>query len=381
MQKNFKLYSEYHCEIYSIIEPFLDVEFKSFDQVKIEPGAVYLMGRLQFERYHSQIREVAESGIAHIIFSNPWEGSETMLGQLQRYNITDLAQQRKIMLLAGGDMRPEFCYHKYDGFAHNLLKIEGNSEVIQRWPEIYEKTHKPYKFLFLNGRHRQHRKWLLEKFRTSGLLEQSLYTCLSSLGTAGISRLPLWHNGENLMERPAPIQLLPKYYEVDRYSDQVDNPATMNNTNFVKDSLFSFEWGEAYIKAEPYIDTYFSLVTETVFHSPYSFRTEKIWKPIAMAHPWIVAANAGFYRDMHNIGFKTFGSVIDESFDSIENDLDRITRIAEIVEDLCASNLSEFLAACKDICKYNQHRLREFQQEQDSTLPGNLFNFIQSNIQ
>lgn len=381
MQKNFKLYSEYHCEIYSIIEPFLDVEFKSFDQVKIEPGAVYLMGRLQFERYHSRIREVAESGIAHIIFSNPWEGSETMLGQLQRYNITDLAQQRKIMLLAGGDMRSEFCYHKYDGFAHNLLKIEGNSEVIKRWPEIYEKTHKPYKFLFLNGRHRQHRKWLLEKFRTSGLLEQSLYTCLSALGTAGISRLPLWHNGENLMERPAPIKLLPKYYEVDRYSDQVDNPATMNNTNFVKDSLFSLEWGEAYIKAEPYIDTYFSLVTETVFHSPYSFRTEKIWKPIAMGHPWIVAANAGFYRDMRNIGFKTFRSVIDESFDSIENDLDRITRIAEIVEDLCASNLPEFLSACKDICKYNQYRLREFQQEQDSTLPGNLFNFIQSNIQ
>jgi hypothetical protein len=59
MQKNFKLYGEYHCEIYSIIEPFLDVEFKNFDQVTIEPGAVYLMGRWQFERYNSLIREVA----------------------------------------------------------------------------------------------------------------------------------------------------------------------------------------------------------------------------------------------------------------------------------------------------------------------------------
>ena len=160
MQKNFKLYGEYHCEIYSIIEPFLDVEFKNFDQVTIEPGAVYLMGRWQFERYNSLIREVAESGIAHIIFSNPWEGSDTMLGQLNRYNLMDLAQARKIMILAGGDMNPEFCYHKYDGFGHNLLKIEGNIPTSKRWPEIYEKTHKPYKFLFLNGRHRQHRKWL-----------------------------------------------------------------------------------------------------------------------------------------------------------------------------------------------------------------------------
>ena len=85
--------------------------------------------------------------------------------------------------------------------------------------------------------------------------------------------------------------------------------------------------------------------------------------------------------DTRGLHYKTFRSVIDESFDTIENDLDRITRIAQVVEDLCASNLSEFLAACKDICKYNQYRLREFQQEQDSTLPENLFNFIQSNIQ
>ena len=380
MQKNFKLYSEYHCEIYDIIEPFLDVEFKNFDQVTIEPGAVYLMGRLQFERHGSLIREVAESGIAHIIFSNPWEGADTMMGQLIRYNLMDLAQTRKIMILAGGDMKPEFCYHRYDGFAHNLLKIEGNMATTKRWPDIYKKTDKPYKFLFLNGRHRQHRKWLLEKFRISGLLEQSLYTCLSSLGTVGGTKLPMIHNGENLMGRESPIQLLPKYYEVDRYSDQIDNLDT-SDTSLVKYSLFNNEWGEAYIKAEPYIDTYFSLVTETVFHNPYSFRTEKIWKPIAMAHPWIVVANAGFYRDMRNIGFKTFNSIIDESFDSIENDLDRITRIAQVVEDLCAGNLPEFLAACRDICKYNQYRLREFQQEQDSTLPVNLFNFIQSNIQ
>lgn len=380
MQKNFKLYGEYHCEIYDIIEPFFDVEFKNFDRVTIEPGAVYLMGRWQFERHSSLIREVAESGIAHIIFSNPWEGSDTMLGQLNRYNLMDLAKERKIMILAGGDMSPEFCYYKYDGFVQNLIKIEGNMPTSKRWPEIYAKKHKPYKFLFLNGRHRQHRKWLLEKFRVSGLLEQSLYTCLSSLGTAGDTRLPLIHNGENLMAREAPIQLLSKYYEVDRYGNQIDNLDT-SDTSLVKYSLFKNEWGEAYLKAEPYVDTYFSLVTETVFHNPYSFRTEKIWKPIAMTHPWIAVANAGYYRDMRNNGFKTFNSIIDESFDNIENDLARITRIAQVVEDLCASNLPEFLAACQDICKYNRYRLHEFRQEQDGTLPTNLFNFIQSNIQ
>jgi hypothetical protein len=380
MQKNVKLYSGYHCGIYDIIGSVLDGEFQFFDKIDIETGATYLLGPLQFEHYHKLIEEVAQSGQANIIFSNPWEGADTMIGQLRRYNIISLARERKIMLLAGGDMSPEFCYYNYDGFVDNLLRIDGNDVVAQRCSEIYEKTNKPYKFLFLNGRHRQHRKWLLEKFRTTGLLEHSLYTCLSTLGTAGATRLPLWHNEENLMGREAPLRLLPKHYEVDRYSDQIDNLDT-TNTSLVKHSLFNNEWGEAYLKAEPYIDTYFSLVTETIFHDHYSFRTEKIWKPIAMAHPWIAVANAGFYRDMHRIGFKTFGNLIDESFDSIENDLDRIKRIAEVVEDLCRRDLVDFLAASQDICKYNQQRLAEYRRDLVDNFPNRFLNFIRENTQ
>jgi hypothetical protein len=122
-----------------------------------------------------------------------------------------------------------------------------------------------------------------------------------------------------------------------------------DDVNFVKNYLFKNTWGEVYLQAEPYVDTYFSLVTETVFNYPYSFRTEKIWKPIAMAHPFIVVANRGYYKDMRNLGFKTFGHVINESFDLIDNNQDRIERIAAVVEDLCQQDLASFLKEC-----YNQ---------------------------
>ena len=115
-----------------------------------------------------------------------------------------------------------------------------------------------------------------------------------------------------------------------------------------------FEWGEIYLEARPYLDTYFSLVTETVFDFSYSFRTEKIWKPIAIGHPWIAATNAGFYRDIHDLGFKTFGHLIDESFDSIDNPQDRIERIATVVEDLCQQDLDKFAVAAREVCVYNQ---------------------------
>jgi hypothetical protein len=140
--------------------------------------------------------------------------------------------------------------------------------------------------------------------------------------------------------------------------------------------LFKHTWGEIYLRAEPYIDTYFSLVTETVFDYPYSFRTEKIWKPIAMAHPFVAVANRGYYRDLHNLGFQTFGHMIDESFDQIDSSQDRIERISAVVEDLCQQDLASFLKECYNTCKYNQQHLTHMRSEVRNEFPTRFKQFI-----
>jgi len=119
------------------------------------------------------------------------------------------------------------------------------------------------------------------------------------------------------------------------------------------------------------------VVTETVFDYPYSFRTEKIWKPIAMGHPWIAVANAGYYRDMRRLGFRTFDSAIDESFDTIENNQDRIERIAQVIEDLCSQDLESFLKECYNTCKYNQQHLAEMRVRVREEFPNRFRQFIQ----
>ena len=128
------------------------------------------------------------------------------------------------------------------------------------------------------------------------------------------------------------------------------------------------------------IDTYFSLVSETVFDYPYSLRSEKIYKPIAMAHPFVTVANRGFYRDLHHAGFQTFGNLIDESFDQIDNNQDRLDRIAQVVQDLCASDLAEFLVASRVITKYNQQHLAAEGIRIFREFPDRFVNFIQSNL-
>ena len=145
----------------------------------------------------------------------------------------------------------------------------------------------------------------------------------------------------------------------------------------LKYNLFNNEWGEIYLKSEPYIDSYFSVVTETVFNYPYSFRTEKIWKPVAIGHPWIAVANRGYYRDMQALGFKTFGHIIDESFDLIDNNQDRLERIAMVVEDLCQQDLVKFLKECYNVCKYNQQHFAEMRIKVRKKFPDRFFQFIE----
>lgn len=360
MLGNRKLVLDTFCEVYDLLKPWADEEFWNFqehtDQGKFVPGAIYLIGRRQFHVNVAQIRQLVDQ--AHIILSNPAEGSDTLRTHCTSvWNVDDLVHANKLLLIGGGDMDHSWTCLQYDSFLPKILDYEENLRECSRVNEIYNKTHKPYKFLFLNGRSRSHRQYLINRFSNSQLLDRSIWT--------------------NLDIKNGPINYLDPIYEVDQYSNNVNQETS---DQFVKYNLFGGEWGEIYLKAEPYIDSYFSVVTETVFTYPYSFRTEKIWKPIAMGHPFIAVANQGYYRDMHNLGFRTFGHVIDESFDSIENNQERLERIAAVIEDLCQQDLASFLKECYNVCKYNQQHLAEMSQQVRLEFPQRFKQFIQQHL-
>jgi hypothetical protein len=373
MLGNRKLILDTFCEVYDLLLPWMDGDFFDFSKHKIVPGAVYLIGRAQMNHNRALVRELIESDTIRVILSNPAEGSSTLKDHCEYVHCCgDLVRDHRMLLIGGGDMDPEWPCLQYDSFLPKILDYKENQQAASQAQQIYKIQDKPYKFLFLNGRNRPHRKYLLEKFALEGLLDQALWTNLEN--RAGSSRqLTLWHKGQDLMLTPTKINTLPTQYEVERYRQQVSK---MHDSGFIKYDLFGQEWGEIYIEAAPYIDTYFSLVTETVFDYPYSFRTEKIWKPIAVAHPWIVVANAGYYRDLRDLGFKTFDGLIDESFDQIEDSQTRIERIADVVNDLCQQNLNSFLASAQDICKYNQQHLADMQVQVRKQFPERFFQFI-----
>lgn len=75
-----------------------------------------------------------------------------------------------------------------------------------------------------------------------------------------------------------------------------------------------------------YNDTCFSIVVESQIHGPV-FITEKTFKPIALQHPFMIYAQPGVLKLLHETGFETFENLFDESYDLETNHSKRLNII------------------------------------------------------
>jgi len=354
------------CEMATQLRPWADHEYWDFGSHTPVPRSVTVVSRQTLNAYSDTIKRLAQEQFFLPVLVNPTEGSETMRNQCAALDVLDLVANGQMLTVGCGDMEPGMANLWYDGYVYKPYDYTENLVECKRAEAIYTKFPKPYNFLFLNGRSRAHRKYLIESLHDLDLLTRALWTNLDQSPVPGHTNF----YGERC-NRPSNIRLLPQDYEVGMFRSK-----TQFDQSFVKSELFDGIWGEIYLKAEPYVDTYFSLVAETVFEYPYSLRSEKIYKPIAIGHPFVVAANRGFYRDLHKAGFKTFHNLIDEDFDLIDNGLDRLNRITQVVQDLCSQDLDSFVVAARDICVYNQQHMRELASTVKSNFVFDFYNFI-----
>ena len=382
MVNNRKLILDTHCEIYDMIKHHADGIFWNLEQhVKnneVVAGAVYVIGREQAKLNPSLVKELIATKDILMVYSNPNEGSEPMEWQMNQSDFGELLTQGRMIAVTGGDVNPAYPQILYENFLGKVHDYKENLQAIEEYASE-ERFIRPYKFLFLNGRMRPHRKYLLIKFQEMGLLDQALWSNLDS--SLGVGSMCLIENNSlnHYFNTTLPVRYLPAEYEVPKYQAKTATPPDLVDGRLEgKFNLFDHEWGEIYLNTRAYLDTYFSLVTETVFDHPYSFRTEKIWKPIAIGHPFVAVTGRGYYRDLHRLGFRTFGHLIDESFDTIDNNQERIDRIVDMVNDLCQQDLPAFVTAAKEVCKYNQQLMVELRPKTRSEFPERFFQFIKN---
>lgn len=114
-----------------------------------------------------------------------------------------------------------------------------------------------------------------------------------------------------------------------------------------------------------YNKSYYSIVAETNTDSLFTFLTEKTAKPLIAGRLFVIAGNKHSLRTLHNLGFKTFDSVIDESYDSIDSQFKRINAMLKQVDYLCTQDPEEIYKKIEPVVKHNQELIlnREWQKE------------------
>jgi hypothetical protein len=232
-------------------------------------------------------------------------------------------------------------------FEHNIQTATTSHEAdafklktylkYRNYDKLYTK-----KFLNLNRRWRTHRPLFVALLKVNNLLEQGYVSMAPADDNQDWERA--WEN--IIQHEPELIQYknevinMPALY-LDTYDMHINQVALTNDTD------------------QYYLDTYFSIVSETNFYQTHGsglFLSEKVFKPVSKSHPFLVLGRPHTIKKFKEIGYQSFSDVIDESYDDEFDDRKRMSMVLAETRRLCnLSNeeLKTFLASSKKTTAHN----------------------------
>lgn len=109
-------------------------------------------------------------------------------------------------------------------------------------------------------------------------------------------------------------------------------------------------------QAIPSMDLYrnsrIEIIPETLYKNGYLI-TEKTVKALITGTPFLIVGPKGQLEYMKQLGFKTYDSLIDESYDREHRIQDRIKKMLITLEDIISNGSQNFLNASESIIKHN----------------------------
>jgi len=119
------------------------------------------------------------------------------------------------------------------------------------------------------------------------------------------------------------------------------------------------------------LDTWISVVSEASFAEDTCFISEKSFKPIAVNHPFILYGNKNSLKYFRELGYKTFGEFIDESYDSLES-WDRLDAIIKIIQNIKAMSSDEKLKWFISMQPILDHNFKTLEENTRKRLPSSI---------
>jgi len=239
------------------------------------------------------------------------------IGENQLYFMTsatgcerDLKQLREKKIIWTNDTRParaKFC-------TLNSLLLWGSK---QKNLNVKEKSFEKIYASLANGRPAAHRYQLTRKLWKEDLIKDGLVSMCYMI------------NGDGEFESHLPIIF--------------DNQNNLWHKNMDENYIFqkSFLW----ISNETHMDNKLTLFSE------------KTIRAILYMNPFVVNGDVGTLSYLQDLGFKTFGDFLDESYDLIEKVDERQNKIINIIKDLKNKNLQKLYNQMKPILDHNRDLL------------------------
>lgn len=102
-----------------------------------------------------------------------------------------------------------------------------------------------------------------------------------------------------------------------------------------------------------YDQTAYSVVAETSAENHFSLFSEKTVKPIMARRLFVMVAGKGYLANLRKLGFRTFENIIDESYDTVDNDAERWQQAWNQVEWLNRQPQALVLEKIRPIVEHN----------------------------
>lgn len=281
----------------------------------LRKNKAFLLIDSSLEGYHDQciFNWISEQCIAfkihtsHIIYVT---GNSLIEDRLQEWKVENPEKDVPIVI--------PYSHFEFDIGEVVRIRTDQNQVKVPNFQDQLDYKEKNFDkikiYNFLNKRPRSHRAWFYHTLRVQNLLDDGVV----SMNKFDDTRDLVIDYGK-LEQRwlPETNETLPTYaYGV---SNEVEKfKFYMNNLN-----------------EQSTLDSWFTIVSEAQFEDKMGtiFLSEKIFKPIACSHPFVILGNKNSLKELHKLGYKTFNDLIPEDYDS-EPSFERFNTLCDSIRNL-----------------------------------------------
>jgi len=254
--------------------------------------------------------------------------------------------------------------------ANNYIHWNPNSGTINNEPKIKSK-----KFLSLNRHTKWERLHIVAQIIKRGLLDKGYVSCYLNSKTVNLDYNTesvikgLHHYLPNTYLETQKIlednwQLFPLNLDLENlnYNEVISTMNKVDSTHFYEDSYFGIVTESKFFHDKDPGNIYLTNPSLSGVSLDCYLFTEKIYKFIATKLPFILSGYTGSLKALQRAGYKTFHPYINENYDDIENDEERLQAICDELERLCSKTDDEFLewqTKLQPIVDHNYNLMKE----------------------